>query len=192
MTIAKQKRRLHAGRGLGLFLVGAGLVVFAGIAALFLINLDINGAEAQVSVIPAEVNFDAPDVVLTDLAGNPVSLADYRGKVVLLNNWATWCPPCREEMPILKAFHDDHASRNFSIIAVDAGEPAADVRRYVEANQLSFPVWLDPDMDAIRLFRNNGLPSSYVIDANGTVVLAWNGAVTRATLDKHVTPLLEN
>jgi cytochrome c biogenesis protein CcmG, thiol:disulfide interchange protein DsbE len=192
VTAARKSHRSPTTRLLGLFLIGAGLVVFAGIAALFLLDRDVNAGDVQFSVVPAEVNFAAPDVELTDLAGNPVSLADYHGKVVLLNNWTTWCPPCREEMPVLKAYHDEHTNQNFSIIAVDAGEPAADVRRYAEAAGLSFPVWLDPDMDVIRLFRNNGLPSSYVIDENGTVVLAWNGAITRAALEKYVTPLLEN
>ena len=121
---------------------------------------------------------------MKDLDGNPVALSDYRGKVVLVNNWATWCPPCREEMPVLNAYHADHADKNFSIIAVDAGEPEADVRNYAASMELSFPVWLDPDMEAVRVFRNNGLPSSYVVNQDGTVVLAWNGAITREMLDR--------
>ncbi len=179
-------------RGIGLFLIGAGLVVFAGIVALLILNQDVTAEVDRFSVVPATVNFAAPDLVLTDLDGSPVTLADYQGMVVLLNNWATWCPPCREEMPVLMAYHEQHAAQKFSIIAVDAGEPAADVRRYAEAMQLSFPVWLDPDMDTIRQFRNDGLPSSYVINGEGRVILAWNGAITRDALEKYITPLLEN
>lgn len=187
-------RQTRKNRSFGLLLIGGGLIVFAVIAALLMINQE-NPPQipfAGNSVVPASVFYPAPELELTDLAGSDVALRDYLGTVVLVNNWATWCPPCREEMPVLDAYHQAHAGEGFSIIAVDAGEAAADVRRYVESMALSFPVWLDPDMDAIRLFRNTALPSSYVIDREGQVVLAWSGAISRAMLEEHVTPLLEN
>lgn len=186
-------KRRGSERYLGMMMIGIGLIMFAAIAGIILINQDTAASAPKIgSIIPASVNFAAPKLELKDLDGNPVALSDYHGKVVLVNNWATWCPPCREEMPVLNAYHADHAHENFSIIAVDAGEPEADVRNYAASMELSFPVWLDPDMEAVRVFRNNGLPSSYVVNQDGTVVLAWNGAITRETLEKYVTPLLEN
>lgn len=193
MAKTKRRRQAQRTRYLALLLVGSGLIISALVLALILIRRDVVANESSGNfVVPAAVSFPAPELSLTDLDGNAVTLADYHGQVVLVNNWATWCPPCRAEMPILDAFHDEHASQGFSIIAVDAGEPAADVRRFAESNELSFPVWLDPEMSAIRAFRNDGLPSSYVVDIDGKVVLAWNGAITREMLEKYVTPLLEN
>jgi thiol-disulfide isomerase/thioredoxin len=193
MAKTKRRRRAQRNRYLALLLIGSGLVISALVLTLILIRRDAVANETSGNfVVPATVSFPAPEISLTDLDGNAVSLADYHGQVVLVNNWATWCPPCRAEMPILDAFHDEHASQGFSIIAVDAGEPAADVRRFAESMELSFPVWLDPEMTAIRAFRNDGLPSSYVVDADGKVVLAWNGAISREMLEQYVTPLLEN
>jgi len=193
MAKTKRRRRAQRNRYLALLLIGSGLVISALVLTLILIRRDAVANETSGNlVVPATVSFPAPEISLTDLDGNAVSLADYHGQVVLVNNWATWCPPCRAEMPVLDAFHDEHASQGFSIIAVDAGEPAADVRRFAESMELSFPVWLDPEMTAIRAFRNDGLPSSYVVDADGKVVLAWNGAISREMLEQYVTPLLEN
>lgn len=190
----KRPKRAKNNRSIGMLLIGGGLIIFAVIGVLVIANQESPPQipAAGRSVVPASVSFPAPELELTDLAGDPVSLADYQGTVLLVNNWATWCPPCREEMPVLDAYHQEHASQGFSIIAVDAGEAAADVRRYAEAMALSFPVWLDPDMEAIRAFRNTGLPSSYVIDRQGQVVLAWSGAISREMLEKYVTPILEN
>lgn len=189
-----RRRQARKNRSMGMLLIGGGLVVFAVIAALLIANQEEPPQipAAGGSVIPASVSFPAPELELTDLAGSPVSLADYQGTVLLVNNWATWCPPCREEMPVLDAYHQEHAGKGFSIIAVDAGEAPADVRRYAESMALSFPVWLDPDMEAIAAFRNTGLPSSYVVDREGQVVLAWSGAISREMLEKYVTPILEN
>ncbi len=142
-------------------------------------------------VVPARVDYAAPDLQLTDLEGRPVSLADYRGQVVLLNNWATWCPPCKAEMPTLQAYYEAHQGQGFVLIAVEAGEPADEVRAFVQQYGLTFPVWLDPQNLSLTRFRTDALPSSFVIDRSGRVRLAWTGAIERSTLEEYVTPLLE-
>jgi cytochrome c biogenesis protein CcmG, thiol:disulfide interchange protein DsbE len=193
MAKAKHRRKSRKHQTTSLLLIGSGLVIFALVLTIVLLQQDTSASNtAEIGVTPARVNFAAPELSLNDLEGKAVTLEDLRGQVVLLNNWATWCPPCRAEMPVLNAYHEDHESKGFTIIAVDAGEPAADVRNFAENMALSFPVWLDPDMDTIRAFRNDGLPSSYVINREGQVVLAWNGAITREALEQYVTPLLEN
>jgi peroxiredoxin len=143
------------------------------------------------SAIPVEVNYPAPELSLDDLEGKPVSLEDYRGTVVLVNNWATWCPPCKAEMPTLQAYFEDHNGKGFTIIAIESGDPVPEVMKFVQDYGLTFPVWTDTTMKSIAAFRNPGLPSSYVIDRDGIVRLAWAGAVSRKMLDKYVTPLLE-
>jgi peroxiredoxin len=94
-------------------------------------------------------------------------------------------------MPTLQAYYDDYSATGFTIIAIDAGDPVADVAAFVEDYGLTFPVWPDLAQKATVAFRNPGLPSSYVIDRDGVVRLAWTGAISRNTLDKFVTPLLE-
>lgn len=145
----------------------------------------------QGSVLPGTTRYPAPDLRLATLSGEPAALSDYLGQVVLVNNWATWCPPCRAEMPELLAYYQAHANEGFVLIAIDAGEPASAVQAFVDEFGLTFPVWLDPEMAALTAFQNPNLPSSYVIDRQGLVRLAWTGPINRATLEAYVTPLVE-
>jgi thiol-disulfide isomerase/thioredoxin len=174
----------------GMALIGAGLIILGVTAMIALPSAGIL-AVGELSAIPVNVDYPAPQLQLNDLQGAPVSLTDYRGQVVLVNNWATWCPPCKAEMPGLQAYYEDHRDQGFTIVAIDAGEPAAEVDRFVARYALTFPVWLDPTQVATAVFRNPGLPSSYVIDREGNVRLAWNGAISQKTLEKYVTPLVE-
>ena len=178
---------------LAMILVGGGLLVIGITALLLLPKPALPTAEAEISSpAPAQVDFTAPDLQLHDLNGFPVSLADYHGQVVLVNNWATWCPPCRQEMPILEAYYRDHQHENFTIIAIDAGDPVDVVSDFVSRYNMSFPVWVDPGSQALNSFRNNYLPSSYLIDRQGHVIMAWSGAVNRASLEDNITPLLRD
>jgi len=182
-------------RIVSLILVGAGLVIFGAIA-LVILPKSIPATEPIVEqsdqdFTPAELNEKAPDLDLIDLEGKAVSLEDYRGQVVLVNNWATWCPPCRAEMPILESYYQEHQDEGFVLIGIEAGEPADEVNEFVENYGISFPVWLDPESKAIIGFRNMALPSSYVINPDGMIVLAWTGTVTRNSLENYLTPLLK-
>ena len=182
-------------RIVSLILVGAGLVIFGAIA-LVILPKSIPATEPIVEqsdqdFTPAELNEKAPDLDLIDLEGKAVSLEDYRGQVILVNNWATWCPPCRAEMPILELYYQEHQDEGFVLIGIEAGEPADEVNEFVENYGISFPVWLDPESKAIIGFRNMALPSSYVINPDGMIVLAWTGTVTRNSLENYLTPLLK-
>jgi thiol-disulfide isomerase/thioredoxin len=187
-TERKQKYKIFA-----MALIGGGLLI-VGIVSLILLTSTFS-ASSTTSVgenAPAKVDFPAPNLQLHDLTGNPVSLSDYQGQVVLVNNWATWCPPCRQEMPILDAYYRDHRHQDFVIVAIDAGDAADLVADFVNRYGMSFQVWLDPSSSALNSFRNNYLPSSYLIDKEGQVVMVWSGAVTRASLEQNITPLLKD
>ena len=169
----------------GIFLLGAGLIPL-------LANAQQKALEETTPIIPpANTDYPAPQLALTDLQGNPVSIEDYRGQVILVNNWATWCPPCITEMPELQAFYTAHAAVGFVVIGIEAGEPADQVAAFVQEYGISFPVWLDPHGMALEIFQNWNLPSSYVIDRDGIVRLSWTGEINQATLEKYITPLLE-
>jgi len=177
-------------RALALALVGTGLRTL-GILGFFLLPRPYAADSDTSSAIPVDVDYPAPGLNLSDLSGNPVALTDHLGQVVLVNNWATWCPPCKAEMPTLQSYFEQHQDQGFTIIAIDAGDPSLEVADFVKSYGLTFPIWLDPTLKATAAFRNPGLPSSYVIDRRGTVRLAWAGAVSQQILEKYVTPILE-
>jgi thiol-disulfide isomerase/thioredoxin len=188
-TSQKTKRPYHI---LGMLMIGTGLLVLGVVTLVVLPKPEAkSGSTPEYSAIPVEVNYPSPELSLTDLQGFPVSLEDHLGKVVLVNNWATWCPPCKAEMPALQTFFDKHKSQDFTIIAIEAGDPVFEVADFVKQYGLTFHVWPDSTQKATVAFRNPGLPSSYVIDRAGTVRLAWTGAINLDTLEKYVTPLLE-
>jgi peroxiredoxin len=191
--MAKPKKNRHQSNLVALVLVGAGFILLAVVALLALLRTGGNLEDAREvsAAAPAQLNLPAPELELVDLQGNPVALADYRGQVVLVNNWATWCPPCKAEMPVLQAFFEDYQAQGFTVIAVEAGEPTAEVAEFATSFGLSFPVWPDPRQQALSAFRNANLPSSYVIDRQGRIRLAWTGIVTRPALETHIIPLLE-
>jgi peroxiredoxin len=143
--------------------------------------------------VPVVVNYSAPPLDLMDTAGNPASLAEYQGQVVLVNLWATWCPPCKKEMPALETFYREHKDDGFVIVAINDGDPTADVIQFVEEYELTFPVWLDPEYIATeQAFKTLNLPSSFIIDRSGRIVLRWVGGVDRKTLEQYVTPIIED
>lgn len=169
-------------------LLALGLILIA--ASGYFILQDVS-AQTDLSVVPAKVNYPSPELTLTDIDGITRSLTDYRGQVVLVNLWATWCPPCKEEMPALQAYHDKHHDKGFSIIAINDGDPTPDVIQFVKDYRLTFPIWLDPTYIATeRAFKTLNLPSSFVIDRNGTVRLSWVGGINSRTLEKYVTPII--
>ena len=175
-------------------LIGGGLLILGVGLLLFLVQSSSSSAQSSAndrSVTPMEVSFPAPNLALGNIEGETQSLADFEGKVVLVNNWATWCPPCKAEMPSLKQYHDTHAEDGFTVIAVEAGEGLEEVLAFAQSYGLTFPVWLDPEGTSLRAINNSNLPNSYVIDRSGTVRLAWTGEISLATLEKYVTPIIE-
>jgi peroxiredoxin len=151
-----------------------------------------NGSDIQVGCTrPGQVSFPAPSLSLVDLQGRAVSLAKLAGSTVLINTWATWCPPCRQEMPDLEAYYEAHQAQGFRLVAVNIGEGRSAVQEFARQSGLSFDVWLDPEHRALEAFHTLALPSSFVIDQKGTVRLAWSGATCRQALEDTVTPLLE-
>jgi peroxiredoxin len=173
---------------LPLLLLGLGFLLI--VASAFYM-LRENSLQSDFSTVPVQVNFAAPELTLTDSQGVTHSLADYRGQVVLVNLWATWCPPCKEEMPTLQTFYNKHVHQGFTIVAINDGDPTPDVLQFVKDYQLTFPVWLDPTYTATeQAFKTLNLPSSFVIDREGTVKLMWVGGISRKMLDQYVPAII--
>lgn len=129
---------------------------------------------------PVEVGSIAPDFTARELDGTPITLADLKGEVVLLNIWATWCAPCREEMPSMQRLHEELGSRGLRVVAVSidaepggfdrGGNPGGNVEAFARALELTFPLWLDPAGDITRVYRTTGVPESFVIDRSGAII----------------------
>jgi len=113
------------------------------------------------------------------LDGTPFEVEKLRGDVVLLNVWATWCGPCRAEMPVLQALYDKHRARKFRVvgISVDEKDFEEDVKKYVEAAKVQFPIVLDPEAKIGNLFQISVLPTSVLLDREGKIVWVHTGMI---------------
>ena len=126
-------------------------------------------AGAGASGFETRAALPAPELKAHDLAGAPKTLADYRGKVVLLNFWATWCPPCQREMPSLERLRTKMAGRPLEIVAISSAETPEEVNAYLSKMKLGFPVLLDTDSSNTRRWKAFALRTTFVLDAEGRV-----------------------
>ncbi len=108
-------------------------------------------------------------LALKDPAGAPHALADYRGKIVLVNFWATWCDPCREEMPSMQRLKERLADRRFAILAVNYGESQEKVAEFLKRVRLDLQMLLDPGQETARAWKVRILPVSFLLDAEGRI-----------------------
>lgn len=132
----------------------------------------------------------APVIGLYDDRGVPVSLESYRNSVVLMNLWATWCPPCREELPDLQRLFAMDSHKGLIVIGVDQGESPPRARVFAQALGLRFPIWIDPEQSYGRAYDALGFPTTVIIGRNGKVVHGYDGALTFDEMRAAVTPLL--
>jgi cytochrome c biogenesis protein CcmG, thiol:disulfide interchange protein DsbE len=124
---------------------------------------------------------EAPSYAAVTLDGDPVALVDLRGEAVLLNVWATWCAPCRIEIPELQALHEAHADHGLRVVGVtvDSRHAMDDVRAFMDELGMTYDVWWDPDHSALNLFRASGVPFSALIDREGRIVWRHLGMFQR-------------
>ena len=121
---------------------------------------------------PRPVLFQAPDFALPTLSGETVRLADLRGKVVFLNFWATWCVPCRTEMPTIEALYQRYKGRGLDVLAVNMDKSSTTgVEAFAKEAGVTFRIVLDPSWSAARAYGVRGLPTTYLIDRTGNVVV---------------------
>ncbi|PLX60756.1 peroxiredoxin [Sedimenticola selenatireducens] len=132
--------------------------------------LTAGSASAARLLTPVDPPTEAPAFTLQDTGGNRISLADYRGKVLVVNFWATWCPPCRREMPSLNRAAAWLKKYDVALIAINSGERADKVEKFLQEQPLDFPVLLDPDSTVSTQWKATRLPITYVVDPQGRLV----------------------
>jgi peroxiredoxin len=135
------------------------------------------------------VGAPAPDFTLTDLSGASVSLSGYKGQPVLLNFWATWCPPCKLEMPTLQQHYTDYKAQGLVVVGVEAGEPRSEVQAFATDQRLTFPILPDEKSTVTDMYRVSALPTTFVIDRQGMIVQQHMGMMTEAQVDEYLAEL---
>jgi peroxiredoxin len=130
----------------------------------------------DLAVVKVDEELKAPSFALKDLSGKEVKLEDYRGKLIFLNFWATWCPPCRQEMPSMERLYTEFKDRGFTMLAVDLREGTGKVKAFKEKFKLSFPILLDSDGRVGLMYGVRSIPTTYLIDREGNMIGGALGA----------------
>jgi cytochrome c biogenesis protein CcmG, thiol:disulfide interchange protein DsbE len=166
------------------------LIVAALFGALWLLISRPSEQEATRGEAP-QAGFAAPAFTLTGLDGAAHSLSDYQGQGVIVNFWATWCGPCRAEMPALQQIADDYAGRGVVVLLVNVGEDQNAVWNFLSQLQITAPVLLDPDGAASRQYRVRAMPTTYFIQPDGTIQhVSIGGPLAEAYLRSRAEELL--
>lgn len=126
---------------------------------------------SKIKIIPVKGDKRAPDFSLKDLNGNKVGIKQFKGKIIFLNFWATWCAPCKEEMSSLEVLHQKFKGKDFVLltISVDYGRVKS-VQEFMNKHHYTFPVLLDSKSEALDLFNVKGIPTSFIIDRKGRMI----------------------
>ena len=172
------RRAMWRGLAFGVGLIVAGLLAWVWQAR----------TQRPIAAGGALVGRPAPDFALPRVDGPEMRLADLRGRVVLLNVWATWCEPCKVEMPLLQRLAQEHPDQ-VVVLGVNYGEDPAKVQAFAAAYGLTFPLLLDPEHEVVRLYGVRGLPTTVVIDPEGIVRAVHLGALSEDDLRTYLRPL---
>ena len=190
------------------------LLVVLLVAAGFLYNslkdkVELSNLVAQTTAVPSEeptADPDAtaaptatprpaaPDFTVYDVEGNAVSLSSMQGKPVVVNFWASWCGPCKSEMPDFQKAYEQHGEAvHFMIVNMTDGmqETKEKAKAYVDKQGFTFPVYYDTDMEAAMTYGVSSIPATYFVAADGSLIARANGAISLATLEKGLSMIME-
>ncbi len=144
-----------------------------------------SGNLASLAIAPSQGAL-APDFSLFNLEGEQITLSELRGRPVMINLWATWCAPCRIEMPHIQDRFERYAGEGFLVLAVDFDEPADIVADFRDELGLTFDILLDPGAEVQELYRNRNYPSTFFVDADGVIQVQHIGLMTEGQLDENL------
>jgi peroxiredoxin len=161
----------------------AGFIFVAVTVLVIILSLKLNDSSFNFSnQVAIKDNLPAPDFTFPGLDGKKVSLSDYKGKVVLVNIWATWCPPCVDEMPSMEKLYRKFKGKNFEILAVSIDEPGLKaVAPFMKKSNLTFPALIDSEGAIKAVYGITGVPESFIVDQQGIIIKKIVGPVDWAS-----------
>jgi thiol-disulfide isomerase/thioredoxin len=166
-------------------------IVLAALAVVFFVFEPLFISQSARPAGPAGlIGEAAPIFTLRDDRGAPASLESYRGRIVLMNLWASWCPPCRAEMPDLQRLANAYAHQGVAILGVNEGESPQRARVFAQSLRIRFPIWIDASQRYGRTYAALGLPTTVILDRRGIVVRGFDGPLTFEEMESAVTPLV--
>jgi cytochrome c biogenesis protein CcmG/thiol:disulfide interchange protein DsbE len=169
------------------------IILILGLIWIF-VSADRTGSSTSGKIPAPQAGFLAPDFELKSLAGERVKLSDLRGQAVLINLWATWCPPCREEMPTLEKMYNEYKDQGFVVLGVNMThqDDTQAVGLFVEKYGLTFPILLDETGVVANTYQMKSLPSSFFINRDGIVAeVVIGGPMTEALLRTRIETILK-
>ncbi len=172
-----------------LLVMGGLIVIIGGVLALSFSAAPPTTA-GQAKVGPAKVGQPIADFTVTDIHGVTHKMSDYKGRPVLINAWATWCPPCRAEMPDLHDFYLEHQAEGFELLAINSGETQPTVASFIQQLGFTFPALVDPSKAVLNGLGVNGLPTSILVGRDGTVKYIHVGGLSPAMIATQLAPLI--
>ena len=185
-SLRKQRRAAQRRQSLllSLGLMALGVLLIAGF-----FTISYNSANPG-NIRPIKVGEPISDFFLVDLQGNPVKLSDYTGQAVLINAWATWCPPCRAEMPLLQSYYDAHRAEGFTLLAINAGESQPTVSNFIQQSGFTFPVLLDSNNAILNRLGIRSFPTSFLVGTDGIVKAIYVGMLSPESVEAEITAQL--
>jgi peroxiredoxin len=172
---------------IAVLLIAAGIVVAVNFGFSRRSSASDQSIESSKVRDPApEVGAPAPDFTLRTTKGEEIQLSSLKGSPILINFWATWCGPCRIEMPAIQDRFEHYSEQNLTVLAVNFDEPLEDVRRFGEEFELTFDLLLDPGGEIQRLYLVRGYPTSFFVDREGIIRAHQIGVMTDGQLDTYL------
>jgi peroxiredoxin len=167
------------------------LLLVLGIAWIVVSRSPVEAAPAGDAGSRPQEGFVAPDFVLHTLDGQEIALATLRGKAVLINFWATWCPPCRTEMPAIQQVHEQYRDQGLVVLAISLQQRDAETAAFVEEMGLTFPILRDSGGSVSDVYRVTSLPTTFFLDRDGVIHdVEVGGPLSRPLIESKVAPLL--